>query len=80
MGLGNIAPDSMLVAQERQYKCLISAGEAIKQALLAAQAGTAFDALCLLIEEAIGPLLELTGQRVSQAVVDELFSKFCVGK
>ena len=38
------------------------------------------DAVTVVIEEAINSLLELTGERVTEAVVDKVFSSFCVGK
>ena len=38
------------------------------------------DAVNISIEDAIDALLQLTGESVSDVVVDEVFSKFCVGK
>ena len=32
------------------------------------------------VDGAIGAILELTGERTTEAVVDEVFSRFCVGK
>ena len=43
-------------------------------------AGITLDAVTVIIEEAINNLLELTGERVTEAVVDTVFSHFCVGK
>ncbi len=80
VGLGELDPEAMLVAQERQRDCLDRSAQALRQALTATREGVSFDALAVLLEEALGPLLELTGKRVSETVVDELFSKFCVGK
>jgi len=34
----------------------------------------------VLLEEAADALLTLTGERVSDAVVNDVFSRFCVGK
>ena len=39
-----------------------------------------WDAVTVSLEGAIASLNELTGERVSDAVVDKVFSKFCVGK
>ena len=41
---------------------------------------TTLDAVTVCLDEAIGPLLELTGQKASDAVVDAVFAQFCVGK
>lgn len=38
------------------------------------------DAVNVSIDDAIDALLALTGEKVSDAVVDEVFSRFCVGK
>ena len=39
-----------------------------------------FDAVTVLVEEAIEAILTLSGERVTEAVVDQVFSNFCVGK
>ena len=38
------------------------------------------DAINVCIDSAIEDLLELTGKKAREAVVDEVFSRFCVGK
>ncbi len=38
------------------------------------------DAVNILVDEAEQSLLQLTGEKVTDAVVDEVFSRFCVGK
>jgi tRNA modification GTPase len=42
--------------------------------------GETFDALTVVLDEALSAVLELSGERVTEAVVDEVFSHFCVGK
>ena len=42
--------------------------------------GFSFDAVTVCVEEAIDCLLQLTGENVSDAVVDDVFHSFCVGK
>ena len=51
-----------------------------KEALDALKAGATFDAVTILIDDGENSLLELTGEKASEAVVDEVFSRFCVGK
>ena len=36
--------------------------------------------LTVSVECAVSALLELTGERATEAVVDQVFSQFCVGK
>ena len=38
------------------------------------------DAVNVCIDDAIGFLLELKGEKATDAVIDEVFSSFCVGK
>ena len=38
------------------------------------------DAVKICIDEALEALLELDGRQVTDAVVDEVFANFCVGK
>lgn len=42
--------------------------------------GMPLDAAAVSLDGAIGAILELTGERTTEAVVDEVFSRFCVGK
>ena len=53
---------------------------ALEEALEALRSGMTFDAVTVSVEEAVGALLELTGERATVAVVDSVFSHFCVGK
>ena len=50
------------------------------QAQEALEAGEMLDAVTVLLEEAADALLTLTGERVSEAVVNDVFARFCVGK
>jgi tRNA modification GTPase len=42
--------------------------------------GVTSDAVNVCIDSAINSLLVLTGKKASEAVVDEVFRSFCVGK
>ena len=68
------------VANERQKKCIDSALICIESAVSALENGEFLDAVNVLIDEAEQYLLSLTGKKVTDAVVDEVFSRFCVGK
>ena len=50
------------------------------QAEQALAGGITLDAVSVALDSAVSALLELTGERVTDAVVDQVFSKFCVGK
>ena len=49
-------------------------------ALEAVNLGFTDDAVGICIDDAISALLELTGERVTNEVADEIFASFCVGK
>ena len=72
--------DTATAANERQKKCIDKALEGIENAILSLEIGEMLDAVNVLIDEAEQSLLQLTGKKVTDAVVDEVFSRFCVGK
>ena len=73
------AEDGM-IANERQRICLDNALSAVQEALDALSMGLAFDAVTVSLDAAADALLQLTGERVTDKVVDTVFSRFCVGK
>ena len=73
-------PSEGLLFTERQRDDARRALGAVEEALGALHAGMTFDAVTVSVEEAVGALLELTGERATVAVVDSVFSHFCVGK
>ena len=79
-GTSQLDPAQGILANERQYNDAQSALESIQEALSALDIGMTFDAVTIVIEDAVNSLLELTGERVTDAVVDQVFSHFCVGK
>lgn len=77
---GGEAPDESLIFSMRQGECLRRLERALSEALRAARAGVTYDAVTVLIDEAAGAICELTGEAVSERVVDTIFEQFCVGK
>lgn len=69
-----------ILAAGRQYDCAKKASECIKEALDAIDMGLTVDAVNVSIDCAIEQLLTLTGKKASEEIVNEVFSKFCVGK
>ncbi len=80
LGTDKIDTTSAMIVSERQYKCTVEAAQCVKDALDDFENGMTLDAINVSIDYAIEKLSELTGKRATQAVVDEVFSKFCVGK
>lgn len=80
MGTKNFDTTSAMLVNERQRICCQKASDALKDALEALNLGLTPDSIGVCIDDAIAALLELTGQKASEAVVDEVFKQFCVGK
>lgn len=78
--LNEFDPDSTVFANERQKACAERAKDFLEQAIFALDNGDTLDAVTVTIDCAANALLELTGEKASEAVVNEVFSKFCVGK
>lgn len=69
-----------LLATERQRDCTRRCLLNVQEALDALDAGMTLDAVSVCVEAAVAALLEMTGERVTETVVDDIFSRFCVGK
>lgn len=80
LGTGEIDPAAGMLATERQKACALRAREGVGQAAEAIRAGMTLDAVSVALDDAAAALLELTGERVTDAVLDEVFARFCVGK
>ncbi len=79
-GTDNFNPSQGILANERQRNSVVRAKESLEEAMEALNLGMTFDAVTVSLEEAIENLLELTGERVSEVVIDNVFHNFCVGK
>ncbi len=69
-----------VLATERQRDCVRRCLEAVQEAQQALAAGLTLDAVSVSVDDAISAVLELTGERATEAVVQEIFARFCVGK
>ncbi len=69
-----------IVSSARQRAELAEAKEAISAAIEAISSGVFADAASSDIEIALGAVSRVDGRAVSEAVVDNIFSRFCVGK
>lgn len=80
LGADAFDPSAAMLANERQKDCCVRAVDCLTQAVDAIDTGLTLDAVNVCADGCIGALLELTGERASDAVVREVFSRFCVGK
>ncbi|MDR1629721.1 MAG: tRNA uridine-5-carboxymethylaminomethyl(34) synthesis GTPase MnmE [Oscillospiraceae bacterium] len=80
LGTDKIDPSAAMLATERQRRCCEEALAGVREAVLALQGGMTLDAVNVSLDYAINHLLTLTGEKATEAVVNEVFSRFCVGK
>lgn len=80
LGTDKIDTSQAMITTERQRVCTQKALSCLDEALEALSLGVTMDAVNVCIDSAVEALLELTGKKAREAVVDEVFSQFCVGK
>ncbi len=79
-GVNRLDEAEPVLATERQRDCVRRAAVALQEALDAIHAGLSQDAVGVSVDGALSALLELTGERATEAVIDGIFARFCVGK
>ncbi len=80
LGTDKIDTSSAMLTTERQRNSAERAKGCLDEAISALQVGMTLDAVNVSADCAVQALLELTGERASEAIVDEVFRNFCVGK
>ena len=79
-GTASLNPSEGILSNERQRQAAANALSSVKEAFAALESGFTYDAVTVSLEDAISSLLELTGERTSDEVIDRVFHNFCVGK
>lgn len=77
---GEFDPDAANITGERQRSCCLKAIEHLEECLSGLNSGLTLDAINVCADCAVDALLELTGEKASETIVNEIFSRFCVGK
>ena len=80
LGVAHADPDALLLANERQLAAAKAAQAALADALAAVEGGYTLDAAGVCVDDALNALYALTGENATEDVIEEVFSKFCVGK
>ena len=76
----DLNPSEGILFTERQRDTARRARECLKEAMDALTGGMTLDAVTVSVESAVSALLELTGERATNEIVDAVFAHFCVGK
>ena len=79
-GTQNLNPSEGILSNERQRSNVYNALNSVREAKAAVEMGMTFDAVTVSLEDAISELLEMTGEKTSDEVIDRVFHNFCVGK
>ncbi len=79
LGVITEAQDAVVV-NLRQKKALSDAAESLSAALSTLDSGMPLDLMSVDLRNALESLGTITGQTVSDEIVDEIFSRFCLGK
>jgi tRNA modification GTPase len=74
------AADTDIAINQRQSAALIRARTALEQVLITVEGKLPFDFWTIDLRAAIQALGEVTGEEVTESVLDRIFSRFCIGK
>lgn len=80
MDLAQFDSSGALLCNERQLDCATRSFNELDQAISALESGVTLDAISVCLDRSLDAIMELTGERVTNAVVDSVFHSFCVGK
>ena len=80
LGAKEFDPGDGVLFTERQRNCAFQALSNLKAAKETLEGGLTLDAVTVCIEDALSALYSLTGEKVSDEVIDRVFETFCVGK
>lgn len=78
--IGHFDGKAAVYLNERQRNCAVRALQNLREALSSLSAGFTVDAVGVLLDDALSALMEMTGERVTVEVANEVFKNFCVGK
>ena len=78
--LGVSGSDDIVLTSARHHGLVTAAAASLQQAADALGAGIPLDVTATLLRTAADQLAEITGDTVSETLVDTIFSRFCVGK
>lgn len=76
---GDRGEDAAFLIEERHYDALRRAKESLTKAIFACE-NAPLDLIGIDVKEAWDALGEITGETATEAIIQEIFEKFCVGK
>ena len=79
-GTEDFDPSAGIIVNERQRNAIRNAVNSLYEAKESLAMGMTMDAITVSLQETIDYLLELTGEKAGEEIVDSVFHNFCVGK
>lgn len=74
------ALDSVMINNVRHENCLKRAKKSLHEAIKAIQASMPVDLISIDIKEAMEAIGEITGESITEEIVNRIFEDFCIGK
>ena len=69
-----------LAVNQRQAAALTRAHRALKQVQITIEGALPLDFWTIDLRDAIRALGEVTGEEITESMLDDIFSRFCIGK
>ena len=79
-GFGERSEDAAFLIEERHFEALSRAKESLQNAVGGCLRCDPLDLIGIEVKSAWDALGEITGETATEAIIEEIFSKFCVGK
>ena len=79
-GLSDFDPSAPVISNIRQLNCAITSQKALLDAIDTLKSQMPLDAVNVCLDDSLSALLEMTGEKTSEVVIDKVFENFCVGK
>ncbi|MBD80011.1 MAG: tRNA uridine-5-carboxymethylaminomethyl(34) synthesis GTPase MnmE [Crocinitomicaceae bacterium] len=80
VNLGKVGEQDVIVTNSRHHQALTGANEALMRAYEGLDSGLTGDLLAADIRQSLFHLGEITGEVTTEDLLDNIFSKFCIGK
>lgn len=77
---GRVKPGEVYLSNTRQRDALLKASDALHHAIDGLNLGIPYDLLYVDLEDVLSALGEVVGLTVQEEIIDQVFSRFCVGK
>jgi tRNA modification GTPase len=72
--------NALLITNMRHRDALVKTGSNIEQALLLKEKGEPIEFIAFELREGLNHLAEITGETCSEDILNDIFSRFCIGK